>query len=589
MNIFNHYRQKLLGAIEDLRRAEGWPEFVNLDKVTMEPPRDQSHGDMSTNAAMILSKQVGLPPLDFAEKLANAAPAKIPVEKCHAVKPGFVNFTLPKMAWQSQLAEILANGLEYGNSDIGKDYAINVEFCSANPTGPIHVGHGRGTVIGDALVHLLRKTGYFVTGEYYINDAGGQIDTVTRTVYLRYREALGENIGEIPAGLYPGEYLIDVGQALAKRDGKKWIGAEEPVWLEAIRQFTMDAMMAIIKDDLNALGVRHDIFTSERAVLNSGAVESMLQTLEDNGHIYIGVLDPPKGKAPDDWEPRPQTLFRATQFGDDTDRPLKKADGSYAYFAKDIAYHYDKFLRLDKNKKRVLIDILGADHGGYVKRMGAAVKAFAGEQAEADIKICQMIKFVKNGQPVKMSKRAGNFLTLRDVIDEVGKDVYRFIIMTRKPDMAFDFDYDKVKEQSKDNPVFYVQYAHARICSVMRHAAEMFGADTIGLQNLATADFSLLTDSDELALIRLMAAWPRAIEAAAYAHEPHRLCFFIQELAAAFHSLWNKGKDHSELRFLIEDDKNLSLARLAMIESCRLIIASGLAVFGVEPVKEMQS
>ncbi|TAH37601.1 MAG: arginine--tRNA ligase [Alphaproteobacteria bacterium] len=584
-NIFNDFKNKIEKIIQDLNAAGELPGQLDLSKITAEPPRDPSHGDISTNVAMVLSKQVSLSPKATADIILPIVSGLPYVQSAETVGPGFINLRSQKSMWQSHLAEILNAGTNYGFENIGKGEPINVEFVSANPTGPMHVGHGRGAVFGDTLSTLLEKTGYKVTREYYLNDAGAQVEKLSRTLHLRYREHFGENIGEIPAGLYPAEYMKEVAAALAERDGKKWLGKEEPEWLEPLRQFAVNHILGWIKDDLKFLGVRHDVFSSEFELIKAGKVDVMIKRLQDLGLLYVGVLEPPKGKKPDDWEPRPQTLFQSTKFGDDIDRPLKKSDGSNTYFANDVAYHYDKYLRTGKN----LVNCLGADHGGYVRRITAATKAVSNGEAELDCKLNQLINIMRNGEPVRMSKRAGTFVTLRDVLEDVGKDVFRFVIMTRKNDVAFDFDLVKVKEQSKDNPVFYVQYAHARICSVMRHAAEMFGAATIATDQLKKANFSLLNDEAEMGLIKLMAAWPRAIEAAALAHEPHRLCFYIQDLAAAFHSLWNKGKDHAELRFLIEGKKDESIARLAMIESCRSIIESGLSVFGVQAVKEMSA
>ncbi|MGA8549647.1 MAG: arginine--tRNA ligase, partial [Stellaceae bacterium] len=466
---------------------------------------------------------------------------------------------------------------------MGGGARVNIEFVSANPTGPMHVGHGRGAVVGDALAALLGKAGFRVEREYYVNDAGAQVDLLARSVHLRYREALGEAIGPIPDGFYPGEYLIETGRALAERDGQKWLDQPESEWLEPVRDFAVAQMMALIREDLAALGLRHDLFVSERALVEAGAIDDCLRALEQRGLIYVGVLEPPKGKLPEDWEPRAQTLFRATRFGDDVDRPLKKSDGSWTYFAADIAYHRDKFRRGFAN----LVDVWGADHGGYVKRMQAAVEAVTDGAATLDVKLCQLVNLFDKGAPVRMSKRAGTFVTLREVIDEVGKDVFRFMMLTRRNDQALDFDFAKVTEQSKDNPVFYVQYAHARAASVMRHAiAEFPGAD-LSDAALAGAPLDRLADPAELALIRLLAAWPRLVESAAEAHEPHRVAFYLQEVAAQFHMLWNKGRDEATLRFILASDPALTNARLALIRGVALVIASGLAVIGVAPVEEM--
>ncbi len=501
-----------------------------------------------------------------------------------AARPGFLNIRLDPAVWHAQLRAILNAGTAYGDATVGNGETVNVEFLSTNPTGPIHVGHARIAVVGDALAALLTKAGFAVHREYYINDAGGQVDTLARSLYLRYREALGEEIGEVPEGLYPGDYLITPGRRLAERDGRKWLGKPETEWLRPLRDFAVAAMMRLIRDDLGLLSIGFDAFVSEQALTEAGAVDAALAALGERGLIYIGMLEAPKGKPPpEDWEPRPLILFRATQFGDDVDRPVRKSDGSWTYFAADIAYHHDKFRRGFRN----LIDVWGADHGGYVKRMRAAVKAISEGAATLDVKLCQLVNLFDNGEPVRMSKRAGTFVTLREVVDEVGKDVFRFIMLTRKNDQTLDFDFAKVTEQSKDNPVFYVQYAHARAASVMRHAAAQLPPERLGDAALAAAPLDRLADPLELALIRLLASWPRTVEGAAEAHEPHRIAFFLQEVAAQFHLLWTKGKDEATLRFLVAADPDLTCARLALVRAVALVIASGLAVFGVEPVEEM--
>ncbi|CAA6603415.1 Arginine--tRNA ligase [Rhodospirillaceae bacterium LM-1] len=560
------------------------PADLDLSRVAVEPPRDAAHGDMATNAAMVLSKQAKMNPKALAEQLAEKLRQHPDITSVEVAGPGFINWRLSDSFWRAQLSAILKAGTNWGDSDIGKGQKVNVEYVSANPTGPMHIGHARGAVVGDALAALLEKAGYDVAREYYINDAGAQVDVLARSVHLRYREALGETIGPISEGLYPGEYLIGAGQALAKAHGDKWLNAPESEWLTAFRHFAVDAMMDMIRDDLAALGVEHAVFTSERAMVEAGAVDAALKNLEERGLIYTGVLEPPKGKTPEDWEPRPQTLFKATEFGDDVDRPLKKSDGSWTYFASDIAYHKSKFDR----GFPVMIDVWGADHGGYVKRLQAAVKAITEGQGALDVKLCQMVSLMKNGEPYKMSKRAGTFVTLRDLIDEVGKDVVRFIMLTRKNDAQLDFDLDKALEQSRDNPVFYVQYAHARACSVARHGAEMFKGRDLSDAALSGVDLSGLQDADEMALIRLMAAWPRLVESAAESHEPHRVAYYLADLAAAFHGLWNRGRDEAQLRFLIGENPDLSLARLALVRGVALVAASGLKVFGVEPVLEMR-
>jgi arginyl-tRNA synthetase len=579
MNAFAYFRQLIIAEIEALSAAGELPPGLDMARVAVEPPREASHGDIATNAAMVLAKPAGIAPRLLAEKLAARFGRLADVDGVEIAGPGFINLRIADRFWQARIGDILAAGADYGASDVGGGRAVNVEYVSANPTGPLHLAHARGAVVGDALASLLAKVGYKVTREYYINDAGAQVDVLARSTHLRYREALGETIAQIPEGLYPGEYLKEVGQALAARDGDKWLGRPEADWLAPVRQFTIERMMEGIRADLALLGVDQEVFSSERALVDSGGVDRALTTLDERGLLYVGVLEPPKGKAPEDWEPRPQTLFRATSFGDDVDRPLKKSDGSWTYFAADIAYHYDKFRR----GTPTMIDIWGADHAGYIKRMQAAVTAITGGEGALDVKICQLVRLLREGQPVKMSKRAGTFVTLREVVEEVGKGVVRFIMLTRKNDAPLDFDLAKVTEQSRDNPVFYVQYAHARARSVLRNAAaEMPGIDSVA------PDLHRLTDSGELALIKLMAGWPRILESAAEAHEPHRIAFYLYDVAAAFHALWNRGKEEAGLRFLVAEDQALTAARLAMVRAMALTIASGLGIFGVEPVEEMR-
>ena len=584
MNLFNQFREDIVAALGRLADQGRLPAGLDLSKVTAEPPREASHGDISTNAAMVLAKAAACKPRDIADLLAAELQALPAVVTAEVAGPGFLNLRLADSFWYAQMADLLASGTAYGDADLGRGAKVNVEFVSANPTGPMHVGHGRGAVVGDALAALLAKVGYQVCREYYINDAGAQVDMLARSAHLRYRQALGEAIETIPEGLYPGDYLIPLGQAIAAADGAKWQSLAEAEWLGYFRQVAIDEMMQLIRADLEALGVRHDVFTSERTLVEAGGVDRARAFLEGQGLIYQGILEPPKGKLPDDWEPRPQTLFRATQFGDDVDRPLQKSDGSWTYFASDIAYHFDKYQRGFTQ----MIDVWGADHGGYVKRMQAAVKAVTHGEASLDVKLCQMVNLLKDGEPYKMSKRAGTFVTLREVVDEVGKGVVRFIMLTRKNDAQLDFDLIKVLEQSRDNPVFYVQYAHARAHSVLRHGAEMFAGVDLSPAALAAVPLGRLTDPAELALIKIMAGWPRLVESAAEAHEPHRIAFYLYDLAAAFHGLWNKGKDDATLRFLVAEDQALSLARLAMVRSVALVVASGLAIFGVEPVEEMR-
>jgi arginyl-tRNA synthetase len=552
--------------------------------VTVEPPRDPAHGDLSTNAAMVLAKPAGKNPRELAEALRSRLAAHPQVVNAEIAGPGFLNLRLQDGVWQGSIGDILRAGTAYGASTIGGGRRVNVEYVSANPTGPLHLAHARGAVIGDALAALLAKAGYDVTREYYVNDAGAQVDVLARSAFLRYREALGDDIGTIPEGLYPGDYLRDVGQALAARDGDKWRDRPEAEWLAPVRDFTIDLMMVRVREDLQTLGVHQEVFSSERAMVASGGVEAALKTLEERGLIYVGVLEPPKGKTPEDWEPRPQTLFRATDFGDDVDRPLKKSDGSWTYFAADIAYHYDKFRR----GFPLMIDVWGADHSGYVKRMQAAVSAVTAGAGVLDVKICQLVKLMREGEPVKMSKRAGTFVTLAEVVEEVGKDVVRFIMLTRKNDATLDFDLAKVTEQSRDNPVFYVQYAHARCCSVLRHAAAELGEASVTPAALADAPLDRLADPAEMALIRQMASFPRLVEIAAEAHEAHRVAFYLYDLASSFHGLWNKGKDEASLRFLLPEDPALTRARLALVKAVATVVAAGLEIMGVTPVEEMR-
>ncbi|MBV9521702.1 MAG: arginine--tRNA ligase [Alphaproteobacteria bacterium] len=584
MNIFRFFRDALQSEIEALTGAGTVPAGLDLSRFVVEPPRDPAHGDLSSNAAMVLAKPAGTNPRVLAEALAGRLRTHPDVTEVTVAGPGFLNFRLADHFWHARLSDILRAGTSYGDSTMGAGTLVNVEYVSANPTGPLHVGHGRGAVFGDVLASLLRKAGFKVVREYYINDAGAQVDTLARSTYLRYREALGEAIGTIPEGLYPGDYLKETGRALAARDGARWLNQPEQSWLGPVRSFAVAEMMALIRGDLAALGVTQDLFSSERAVVESGGIEAALGALESAGLLYTGTLDPPKGKLPEDWEPRPQTLFKATQFGDDVDRPVKKSDGSWTYFAADIAYHFDKYRR----GAAVMIDVLGADHGGYVKRMKAVVKALTQGRGELDVKLCQLVNLFDKGEPVRMSKRAGTFITLREVVDEVGKDAFRFMMLTRRNDQPLDFDFAKVTEQSKDNPVFYVQYAHARASSVLRHARAEFAAHDFSPAALAAASCDSLSAAAELALIRLLAAWPRLVESAAEAHEPHRIAFYLGEVAAGFHGLWNKGKDEASLRFIVADDLAVTTARLALVQAVALVIASGLRVFGVEPVEEMR-
>ena len=584
MNLFSYFHDEVGVALRGLQAAGKIAGDVDMARVSVELPRDPTHGDLSTNAAMVLSKGLGMKPRDLAQLIADALKSHKDVRKADIAGPGFINLHLAESFWQARIGDILAAGVRYGDSEIGQGRKVNVEYVSANPTGPLHLAHARGAVYGDALASLLAKAGHGVTKEYYINDAGTQVDVLARSAHLRYREALGETIPAIPEGFYPGEYLMDVGQALAKRDGKKWLDKPESEWLVPVRHFAIDQIMAGIREDLAALGIRQDVFSSERKVVESGAVERALKKLEDDGLLYVGVLSPPKGMKPDDWEPRPQTLFRSTDFGDDVDRPLRKSDGSWTYFASDIAYHYDKFLRGCPE----MIDVWGADHGGHVKRMKSAVKAVTGGKGSLDLKLCQLVTLLRDGEPVKMSKRKGTFVTLREVVDEVGKGVVRFIMLTRTNDAPLEFDLTKVIEKSRDNPVYYVQYAHARVRSVLRKAPEEAPQIDASPAALASADLSKLTDEGELGLIKKMAAWPKTVELAAEAHEPHRIAFYLYELASTFHAHWNQGRENAVLRFIRPDDLPLTAARLAMVQAMAFVIASGLEVMGVEPVEEMR-
>ena len=584
MNLFGDMRENVLGVIEDLKADGKLPPDIDAARVSVEPPRDAAHGDMATNAAMVLAKPAGLKPRDLAELLRDGLIDVPGVAEVEIAGPGFLNIRLSDSVWLGCLSAILEGGRAFGRSEVGRGKPVNVEYVSANPTGPLHIGHARGAVFGDVLASLLDAAGYDVCREFYINDAGAQVDILARSAYLRYREALGESIGAIPEGLYPGDYLKAVGRALADQDGDRWLGAEEADWLPHVRSAAIDAMMALIREDLAALGVSQDVFTSERKLVTGGDVEAALQSLADRDLIYIGTLDPPKGKKPEDWEPEPQTLFKATEFGDDVDHVVKRANGSLTYFAGDIAYHGDKF----KRGFTTLIDVWGADHAGHVKRVKAATQAITEGQAALDVKICQIVRIMDQGEPVKMSKRAGTFVTLRDLVDEVGKDVVRFIMLTRKNDAMLDFDLTAVTEQSRDNPVFYVQYAHARCHSVMRMAKTAIPGIDLSHGALQAADLQRLTDDMEMALIRTMGNWPRTVEAAAEAHEPHRLAFYLYDLASAFHTLWTKGRDDTTLRFIIEDDVALTTARLALVRAVQTVIAAGLTIFGVEPVEEMR-
>ena len=581
MNLFAEIRSLVIDSLQQMQAQGNLPDGLSFDAVTVEPPRDAAHGDMATNAAMVLAKPSSCKPRDIAQRLATLLSADPRLASVEVAGPGFLNLRLASTLWADVLRAILADPSGYGRATVGAGIKVNVEYVSANPTGPLHVGHTRGAVFGDALASMLDFAGYDVTREYYINDGGAQVDVLARSVYLRYLEAHGQEVA-FEDGTYPGDYLIAVGQALKERVGDSYLGKGEQVWLEDVREFSTLAMMELIREDLLALGVKMDVFYSEKSLYGTGLIEAAIEDLKSKGLIYQGVLEPPKGKKPEDWEPREQTLFRSTDHGDDVDRPVQKSDGSWTYFAPDIAYHYDKVQRgFDQ-----LIDVFGADHGGYVKRMKAAVSALSNDKTSLDIKLTQLVKLFKNGAPFKMSKRAGTFVTLRDLVDQVGADATRFVMLTRKNDAPLDFDFDKVMEQTKENPVFYVQYAHARICSVMRKAqlAGVAVEDAV----LKAADFAGLTDAAELTLAAKLAEFPRLIEIAARSNEPHRIAFYLYDLASEFHALWNKGNEQPELRFLQEGNLATSQAKIALIRATAVVISNGLGILGVQPAQEMR-
>ena len=572
MNIFADFQKVILHSVETLVAQGKLPAGLDLEKVTAEPPRDFNHGDIATNVAMVLAKPAGTNPRALAALIEPHLAAHRDVKAVTIAGPGFINLTLKDEIWPRALQSVLDQREGFGSSRMGQGEKVNVEYVSANPTGPLHVGHCRGAVFGDALASLLTFAGHDVTKEYYINDAGAQVDVLAQSAMLRYREALGEEIIEIPAGLYPGDYLKPVGEALKMEFGTSLV--ENPDWLAIVRAKAIAMMMDMIRADLASLGITQEVFFSEKSLQESGAVVNALATLEERGHIYVGNLPPPKGEVPVDWEDRDQTLFRSTAFGDDTDRALRKSDGSFTYFASDVAYAQNKINRGFTQ----LIFVLGADHGGYVKRLQAVAAAFAGDAVQVDAKLCQLVKLFRNGEPVKMSKRSGEFVTLREVVDEVGPDVVRFMMLYRKNEAPLDFDFAKVTEQSKDNPVFYVQYAHARICSVLRNAPP----DLKG-----TIEFNLLQDDAEKAVIRKIVEFPRLVEASAQVHEPHRIAFYLYELASEFHSLWNRGKELPQLRFILEGQDTVTSTRLAFLTAIRYCLANGLRLLGVRPVEEM--
>ncbi len=581
MNLFSDIRALVIDALAQMERSGALPAGLDTAAVTVEPPRDAAHGDMATNAAMVLAKPAGKKPREIAEALAAHLAADPRITAAEVAGPGFLNLRLAAADWQAVIRAALTEGTDYGRSDLGQGKRVNVEFVSANPTGPMHVGHTRGAVFGDALAALLDFAGYDVTREYYINDGGAQVDVLARSAYERYREANGLE-PEIREGLYPGDYLIGVGEALKAQYGDSLLDKPESDWLALVRDFASERMMGMIRADLALLNVHMDVFSSEKALYGTGRIEAAIDRLRNAGLIYEGVLEPPKGKTPEDWEPRQQTLFRSTSHGDDVDRPVKKSDGNWTYFAPDIAYHWDK---IDRGFDQ-LIDVFGADHGGYVKRMTAAVAALSDGRVALDVKLIQLVKLWKNGEPFKMSKRAGTFVTLRDVVEQAGADVTRFHMLTRKNDAALDFDFDKVLEQSKDNPVWYVQYASARVNSVLGRARDL-GVDTAD-SALAQADLARLDHPAELELARKVAEWPRTVEIAARANEPHRIAFFLYDIASDLHSLWNRGNDEQSLRFVQDGDLAGTAAKIALVRAVGVVISAGLGILGVTPAKEMR-
>jgi arginyl-tRNA synthetase len=580
MDLFFKVRQYVLNELDTMAAAGELPSNLETTGITVEPPRDPLHGDMATNAAMVLAKAAKNNPREIAEKLAKRLACLDIVDSTEVAGPGFLNLRINVKVWQSIFSKVLELGNSYGRTGLGNNLRVNVEFVSANPTGPLHVGHTRGAVFGDALSRLLSFAGYDVTREYYINDGGSQVDTLARSVYLRYLEAHGKDVA-FEDGTYPGDYLIPVGQALKDKVGSDYIDKAEHYWLDDVRQFATDAMMSLIKEDLASLGIEMDNFFSEKSLYGVGKIEEAIENLKSKNLIYEGVLDPPKGKKVEDWEPRVQTLFKSTLHGDDVDRPIKKSDGAWTYFAPDIAYHFDKVDR----KFDQLIDVFGADHGGYVKRMKAAVSALSNDEVKFDIKLTQLVKLFKNGEPFKMSKRAGTFVTLRDLVDQVGSDVTRFVMLTRKNDAPLDFDFDKVLEQSRDNPVYYVQYASARIHSVFRKADE--AGIAFDKKQARNERFETVNHESEIKIAKKLAEWPRLVEIAAKTNEPHRIAFYLYDLAGDFHSLWNKGNEISELRFIQEEHHRESCIKMAMISAVLVVISSGLDILGVEPATHM--
>ena len=580
MNLFTHVREILIDILHDLSTQGILPADTDFSQITVEPPKDSRHGDMATNAAMVLSKSVETKPRELAKIISESLSQNEIVLSVDIAGPGFINISLSEACWHILLSSVLLNGINFGRSNIGSSKKVNVEFVSANPTGPLHVGHTRGAVFGDALASLLSYSGYEVTREYYINDGGAQVDVLARSVFLRYQEAFGKEV-VFEDGTYPGDYLIPIALKLKDKVGDAYLQKSEDKWLPEFRDYAVKAMMDLIKSDLDLLGIEMDTYFSEKSLYDSGQIEAALDRLKNNGLIYKGILEPPKGKKTEDWEPREQTLFKSTQHGDDVDRPVLKSDGTWTYFAPDIAYHFDKITRgFD-----LLIDIFGADHGGYVKRMKAAVSALSNGEVPLDIKLCQLVKLYQNGEPFKMSKRAGNFVMLRDLVEQVGPDVTRFVMLTRKNDAALDFDFQKVLEQSRENPVFYVQYAHARIKSVIRKAEEL--DIDISDRDLSETNLTGLTHSSELSLIKKIAEWPRLVEVAARLYEPHRIAFYLFDLSSQLHAHWSKGSDNPDLRFLHNDNLVKTQSKIALARAVSIVISSGLAILGVKPAEKM--
>ncbi len=581
-NYFKSLTSDVLISLEALQRDGHIGKVGSTDRLTVEPPRDLSHGDVATNAALVLSKQVRMSPRELATLLADEM-MKLPhIETATVAGPGFLNLKLTNAFWQDCLRTLLFDAKNYGSSSLGEGKSVNVEYVSTNPTGPMHIGHSRGAIVGDALSRLLTKVGFDVIKEYYVNDAGAQVQALGRSLYARYQEHFGVKISEL--GDYGGDYLIPVAQKIAAQEGNKWLDHPESEWRDLFRAFAVESMMEMIRSDLALLNIHHDVFTSEKELVDEGLVQEALDVLAEKGLIYEGVLEPPKGKQIEDYDAREQTLFRSTDFGDDVDRALKKSDGSWTYFASDIAYHYDKFKRGASH----MINVWGADHGGYVKRLQSAVRAITQGQGSMSVILCQMVKFLEGGQAFKMSKRAGTFISLADALEKVGRDALRFVMLTRKSDAPLDFDFEKVVEQSKDNPVFYVQYASARCHSVLRHAKEAFPEADFSCKGLAEINFEELTNTSDLSVVKLLASWPRQVESAALAEEPHRIAYFMQDVAAAFHSLWNQGKEETQLRFVHPDDLVKTYQRLALVQAVLAVLRSGLDLLGVTLTKEMR-